>query len=301
MPELLTNIGQSIANYGSWLCSSPLRKNSILRATQCDADIVLFDLEDSVPLRLKAAAREDVVTQLNPVHKRKFALRINALSTMEGMRDILWLAERKFNLDILVLSKVESAAEIKMLSQLLDGMGRKVEIFAIIETLEGLNEVERIAAIGGQLRGLILGAADISSQLGIKVDNTGRAMNQIKFHIAAAAARHGLLAIDSPCFTINDVAALRNELGIAREFGFSGKIAIHPSQVEAINQAFAPSESELQEAREVIRFIDESPHGIAEMKGKMIGPPFAKLARQIIKKGGSPKKPRVDLMPLVSV
>jgi citrate lyase beta subunit len=272
------------AAYRSWLCSSPLRSNLALRTSQCGADIVHFDLEDSVPPPLKESARENIVAQLREPQVGKFALRINALSTREGIKDLLLLAERNFKLDILILPKIESAGEVRMACQILAEMARPIEIFAIIETLEGLNEIDRIAEVGGSLRGLILGAADISSQLGIQVNNKGRALNQIKYQLAIAAVRNHLLAIDAPCFAINDATALSEELSIAAELGFGGKIAIHPGQVSTINAAFSPSELELREAHAMIRSIDASLHGIADMQGQMIGPPFAKLARKTIQK-----------------
>jgi len=273
-------------DYRSWLCSSPFRGNLLQRTIQCGADICVFDLEDSVPQHLKSAAREELATQMGSPHEKKYALRINALSTRNGLLDMMLLAERDFDVDIIHLPKVESAGEIRMLTHLLNEMGRKAEIFAVIETLAGLKAIDEICAVGGQLRGLILGSADISSEIGIKVNNKGRMLGQIKYQIAVAALRNGLEAVDAPCFAIDDVAALQEELDIALDLGFTGKIAIHPSQVASINHAFSPSEAQLREAIAVVRSVDDATHGIAAVQGQMIGPPFAKYAQKIIQKAG---------------
>ncbi|AKU23105.1 aldolase/citrate lyase family protein [Massilia sp. MB5] len=199
---------------------------------------------------------------------------------------MMLLADNDFDVDIIQLPKVESAGEIRMACNLLNEMGRKAEIFAIIETLAGLKAIDEICAVGGQLRGLILGSADISSEIGIQVNNKGRMLGQIKYQIAVAALRNGLHAIDSPCFAIEDAASLHEELEIALDLGFTGKIAIHPSQVASINHAFSPSEAELREAIAVVRSVDDSTHGIAAVQGQMIGPPFAKYAQKVIQKAG---------------
>lgn len=272
--------------YRSWLCSSPFRGNLLQRTIKCDADICLFDLEDSVPQHLKASAREELVTQMGLPHEKHYALRINALSTQNGLLDMMLLAEHDFDVDIIHLPKVESAGEIRLLNSLLNEMGRRTEIFAVIETLAGLKAIDEICGVGGQLRGLILGSADISSEIGIQVNNKGRMMGQIKYQIAVAALRNGLEAIDSPCFAIDDAAALQEELDIALDLGFTGKIAIHPSQVASINHAFSPSESALRDAVAVMRSIDGATHGIASVQGQMIGPPFAKYAQRVIQKAG---------------
>ncbi|SFG10209.1 (S)-citramalyl-CoA lyase [Duganella sp. CF458] len=272
--------------YRSWLCSSPFRGNLLQRTIKCNADICIFDLEDSVPNNLKATARTELVAQMSLPHEKRYALRINALSTRNGLLDMMLLADNDFDVDIIHLPKVESAGEIRMLSHLLNEMGRKVEIFAVIETLAGLKAIDEISGVGGQLRGLILGAADISSEIGIPVNNKGRMLGQIKYQIAVAALRHGLEAIDAPCFAIEDAAALQEELDIALDLGFTGKIAIHPSQVAAINHAFSPSEAELRDAIAVVRSVDSATHGIASVQGQMIGPPFAKYAQKVIQKAG---------------
>lgn len=272
--------------YRSWLCSSPFRGNLPQRTIQCGADICLFDLEDSVPHNLKSTAREALVTQMGLPHEKKYALRINALSTRNGLLDMMFLADNDVVVDIIHLPKVESAGEIRMLSHLLNEMGRKVEIFAVIETLAGLKAIDDICGVGGQLRGLILGSADISSEIGIPVNNKGRMLGQIKYQIAVAALRHGLEAIDSPCFAIDDLASLKEELDIALDLGFTGKIAIHPSQAASINHAFSPSEAELRDAIAVVRSVDGATHGIASVQGQMIGPPFAKYAQKVIQKAG---------------
>jgi citrate lyase beta subunit len=111
-------------------------------------------------------------------------------------------------------------------------------------------------------------------------------LGQIKYQIAVAALRQGLQAIDAPCFAIDDAASLQEELEIALDLGFTGKIAIHPAQVASINHAFSPSDAELRDAIAVVRSLDGATHGIASVQGQMIGPPFAKYAQKVIQKAG---------------
>lgn len=273
--------------YKSWLCSSPMSGKLIQKANECGADIIHFDLEDSVPQQLKAAARQDVQQCLANRLPGVVAIRLNAISSMNGIRDLLWLDAIKHNVDILILPKIETAGEIHLVQQLLKEIGAEIQLFAIIETLNGLSGLHEIAAAGGMLKGLILGVADLSSQMGIPINGRGLAMNSIKYQLGLAAATNGLLAIDSPCFSINDPAVLQEEIAIAKEMGFSGKIAIHPSQVPLINAGFLPTGAELAHANAVINTLNNPGQGVNKLDGCMIGPPFVRQSLNVLSRMGA--------------
>lgn len=271
-------------HWRSWLCSPALKQNIDQKAVETDADIIHLDLEDSVPLELKDRARQALKDYMSRTYDRKLALRINSLGTKEGITDLLCLVANKIMPDILIMPKVESPREVGIVQEIVQESGQATHIFAIIETLKGLKALDAIAQSGGMLKGMILGCADMSSELAITVNNRGRALNYIKCEIALAAATNGVLAIDSPCFHLTDSAALGEELAIAKELAFTGKIAIHPSQVKLINQYFSPSKGELEAAAQMLNTDSNPTSAIAKVNGKMIGPPFMKLAKRILQK-----------------
>lgn len=277
--------------YKSWLCSSPLSGKLVEKALAYDADIIHFDLEDSVPAAMKEHARQDIQQCLQQRLPLRVAIRINAVSGREGLRDLLWLESVHQQVDIVILPKVENAGEIRLVEQLCNEIGAQLQLFAIIETLAGLSRLNEIAASKGMLAGLILGVADLSAQLGIPINGRGLSMNAIKHQIALAAATYGLQAIDSPCFALQDAQLLNEEIGLARDLGFSGKIAIHPSQINAINQGFLPSSAELARAKAILQALQHPQQGVNKMDGSLIGPPFVRQSLNVLRRCGEELTP----------
>ncbi|OHW41421.1 hypothetical protein BHC62_10985 [Pseudomonas sp. 06C 126] len=268
----------------SWLCMPASQKHIERTIIEPSADIVLLDLEDSVPMYKKQFAREQLLALDHSIHNRRnLAIRVNTLTKPEGIRDLVFLLDHNIIPEYLIIPKVESAGELRVLNELISATGQRVKTFAIIETLKGLRCIDSIVNERTNLRGLILGSADLSSEINFKIAE--RALTHIKFDIAIAALSMGLMVIDSPCFKLNNEKALRTEIETAKEFGYSGKIAIHPAQVELINKLFTPTAIELKKARAIIKCLEAAgpTTAISSLDGEMLGPPFEIMARRLLK------------------
>lgn len=267
----------------SWLCIPALKEGLEEKIIKTSADIVLLDLEDSIPVNKKQVAREKLLT-LNHLIWSEYdvAVRVNALSRPEGFRDLVFLMDNNIVPKCLVIPKVESPGELRMLGELQSVTGGRTKIFAIVETLKGLRGIDAVINDSANLYGLILGSADLSSEISFGLPKS--ALMQIKCEMALAALSIGLKIIDTPCFNLTCGKLLREEIEAAKALGYTGKIAVHPSQISMINRLFSPTQAELEKAKAIIASL-ASPDlqtAIASIDGEMVGPPFEVLARKLL-------------------
>ena len=267
----------------SWLCIPALKEGLEEKIIKTSADIVLLDLEDSIPVNKKQVAREKLLT-LNHLIWSKYdvAVRVNALSRPEGFRDLVFLMDNNIVRKCLVIPKVESPGELRMLGELQSVTGGCTKIFAIVETLKGLRGIDAVINDSANLYGLILVSADLSSEVSVGLLKS--ALMQIKCEMALAALSIGLKVIDTPCFNLTCGKLLREEIEAAKALGYTGKIAVHPSQISMINRLFSPTQAELEKAKAIIASLasPDLPTAIASIDGEMVGPPFEVLARKLL-------------------
>jgi citrate lyase beta subunit len=266
----------------SWLCAPAFTTQLAAKACEVGADLALFDLEDSVPVDRKEAARYALRGQLQDPPVVATAVRLNVLSSSDGLKDLLFLLDHGLVPSALLLPKAVLPDEVSLASALLRERGvTSTRIFAIIETVHSLWALRTLTAAPAGFAGLIFGAADFAADLGVAPTVTD--LRFVKQEIALAARRFGLTAIDSPCFQLRDQGRLALELDDARRLGFSGKIAIHPAQVAAINQSFTPSAQAVEQARKLVDAAAHAPDAaILRVEDEMIGPPFLKHARRVL-------------------
>lgn len=257
------------------------------------ADVALLDLEDSVPWSGKAAARAAVLAFLSLPDgpgdgwPAALGLRVNPLGTEHGLRDLLGLVEAGGSPAVLVVPKVEAARDIELVAQILGATSERCRIWALIETPRAVQGLSSILRAPG-LAGVLFGAADYAAAAGCRL--TGRALSYPRAVLAAGAAAAGLPAIDSPFFDLHDSAGLRRETEDAVEFGFLGKVAVHPRQLPVIRSVLQPSLSDLDTARAVVRAAEVAGGAITTVGGRMVGPPLVAAARALTA--------RVDAIPI---
>jgi citrate lyase beta subunit len=213
------------------------------------------------------------------------AVRINAVTSRDGIHDLALFTEHSLHPDIVILPKVSEGRDVQIVDELLATTGWRGHLFAVIETPRAARQLDEIATAGGSLSGLIFGSADMFKNWRIEMNSRGRMAGHLRAEIAAACAAYDLLAIDSPCFAMADgeaTAELADELAVARELGFAGKIAIHPAQVPCINEAFTPAEGEVQQAIKIVESAGGERKAIVNLNGQMIGPPFVHYAKQVL-------------------
>jgi len=269
--------------YQSILFVPAIRPELIPKAMNAGASAVCIDLEDAVPLDRKAEAREIIFSLpfKSPVSVAQ-SLRINALTTKEGILDIAAIAQSAIKPDVLVLPKVTSSIELSIVAA---ACGDDVPVIAIIESTAGLNAVDDIAA-HPLTKALLFGSADFSAEIGSTME--WDALLYARSRVIAAAAANGKKALDGIWAEIHDTDGLIDNTRRLKAIGFWGRVAIHPKQVHGINLGFAPTASELEFAKEVVRAFESSGGNAIQVNGKMVDKPIYDMAVSLIKQYSSP-------------
>jgi citrate lyase beta subunit len=253
------------------------------KAMAAGADLVCIDLEDAVHPARKAEARAQVLGWLiaHPPQagEPKRALRVNGLRTLEGLRDLVALADSGLQLDVLLLPKTEAAAEIQLLQEV---VGAQVGcIVALIETPLGIEQAADIAR--APVMALMLGGADLSAELDASFDQHG--LRYARGRLVNAAKAHGRQAWDVPHIDLSDAAGLSAETRAVVAQGFDCKTAIHPKQIATIHAAIEPTPTELDWARTLLAAVPEgSASGAFLFNGRMVDAPLLKKARRIVER-----------------
>jgi len=269
----------------SWLFTPATRPERFPNAAAHGADVIIIDLEDSVAPADKDGARAtalDFVPRLSTATGGKApsvvcALRINGIDTRPGLADLQAFLDSEADPPFLVVPKIDSPGHLQILDRLLKVAGKKTRLVAQIESAHGLAQAENIATATPRLAALMFGTADMAADLG--TDLSWNSLLYARSRLIAAAALRGLLAIDAPFFGIKDVQRLVQETANAVALGFSGKCAIHPSQVAMINAALVPSGSEISHARAV---LEENEKGVGVVNGIMVDEAVARRARRVL-------------------
>ena len=269
----------------SWLFTPATRPERFPNAAANGADVIIVDLEDSVAPADKATARAtalDFVPRLSggsggAAPSVICALRINGIDTQAGLADLQGFLAGEADPPYLVVPKIDSPGHLHILDRLLTGAGKKTRLVAQIESAQGLAQAESIATATSRLAGLMFGTADMAADLG--ADLSWNSLLYARSRLVAAAALRGLLAIDAPFFAIKDVQRLVQETANAIALGYSGKCAIHPSQIAMINAALVPSGSEISHARAV---LEENQKGVGVVNGIMVDEAVARRARRVL-------------------
>ncbi|MEG6584174.1 HpcH/HpaI aldolase/citrate lyase family protein [Dendrosporobacter sp. 1207_IL3150] len=252
------------------------------------ADAVILDLEDAVAPNEKDAARILVAHALNNVDygASEKVVRINPLDTF-GHEDIKAIVPCEPG--ALMVPKVQTAEDIKKVVELVaaaERTGQKaVKIVALLETPQGIHEAYNIAKADQRVVALALGAEDYTAALGAKRTKEGTEIFTVRSMIVNAASAAGIQSIDTPFTDANDEEGLLQDTIVAKQFGFKGKMAINPRQVDVIHGVYNPSDTDIEWAQQVIealRKAEAEGSGVASLNGKMVDAPIVSRAHNII-------------------
>ncbi|MCC7100921.1 MAG: CoA ester lyase [Rubrivivax sp.] len=260
------------------------------KALAAGADLVCIDLEDAVSPACKPQARQDVFGfAAAPRPQGRLAVRLNGLRTREGLADVAALLASGAHVDAVVLPKVESAEELALFHAWAGD--RCGFVVALIESPLGVENAAAIAAAARagapSLGVLMLGGADLSSELGAAFDWDG--LLSARARLVNAARSAGLQAWDVPHIDLRDLDALAEETRRVARLGFDCKTAIHPSQVPVIHAAFAPAEAEIRWARALVAAHGQrgaGGQGAFLFEGRMVDAPVLARARRIVALAG---------------
>ncbi|CAN5180435.1 aldolase/citrate lyase family protein [soil metagenome] len=278
----------------------------LAKAPSLPADEIFLDLEDSVAPLAKEEARINVVQALKEGDwtGRTVVVRVNAVATRWCYRDVIDVVEHAGRfLDCLMIPKVERSSDVTFVADLLrqvedaTGLDRRLGLELQIETAIGLSNVDAIAGASDRAETLIFGPADMSASLGLPALTAGLPMpgypgdhwHFVLSRILVAARAAGLQSIDGPYLVIKDLEGFREMATRARALGFDGKWALHPGQIDVLNEVFTPSQEEYEKSEAVLeayrRATDVERMGAVMFGTEMIDEASRKMAEQLALRG----------------
>ncbi len=233
---------------------------AIEKARALSADALIFDLEDAVAPEAKEAARRNTAAALTAggYAPRELILRVNGLGTAWGHADLAIAAT--LPIDAVLLPKVESAELVRLAIEMLDTLGAppQISVWCMIETPLGVLRAAEIAGASPRLGALVLGTSDLTKELNARETRDRLPLITALGLVLLAARAHGRAVLDGVQLDLADAAGFAASCRQGRDLGFDGKTLIHPSQIDAANAAFAPSEDEIARARRLVAVYAEA-------------------------------------------
>lgn len=273
----------------------------LAKAAGAGADLLILDLEDAVAPEQKDAARVRVREYLAAHRDRsqtRLWVRINPLDTAASLDDLAMVVAA--GPDGIVQPKTRSANDVIRLGHYLDALEKAyalppghIQILPVAtETPEAMFSLGELSHCGPRLSGITWGAEDLSAAVGATANKDAAGRWTPPFQLARslclfAAAAAKVAAIDTLFVDFRDDSGLRAACNEARRDGFTGKLAIHPDQVAAINECFVPSAQEIEHAVRVVALFHESP-GVAalQLDGQMVDIPHLRQAERTLARAG---------------
>lgn len=260
------------------------------------ADAYLLDLEDSVPLAQKAAARAALTSAVVKVSQSGAAALVR-INTDDDLTPDDVSAAVLLGVRALMVPKVESAAQVQALDARITALERERGIapgqtllIAQIEHVRALPHLDEIATSSPRVMGMILGSEDFSVSAGS--EPTTEVLYGPNQQLLFACRRAGILPFGFPgsISVFRDVERFRQLIQRAREMGFVGSYAIHPNQVQVMNELFAPPAEDVTHARELLAAYEEAAalgRGALEFRGRMVDMPVVLRARELLRRANA--------------
>ena len=268
------------------------RLNMLERAKNFKTDIVMVDLEDSVPPSEKIVARElasEWVATLTD-NNQKVMIRVNSLDTGLTKDELTRIVSPQ--LYGISLGKVTSRWDIQSTDRMLIELEERlripvgtIKIIPWIETAKAIMELNAISSASKRIIAIAFGAEDYTNDMGILRTDMGTEVEFPRSAVAIAARAANIAALDSPFVSFKDPVSLKVDSMKACQLGYTGKFAIHPDQLEIINQTFSPSKEDIEYALRVVEGWNEAlkiGRGSFDLDGKMVDVPVVKRAQNLL-------------------
>lgn len=261
------------------------------KAFSLGADAVILDLEDACPVAEKPATRPIVVAALQQPRRCRGYVRVNALSTPFGLRDLEAVTRK--SVDGIVVPKIETADELRTADWLLAQFEREqelppgsIDLMPILETGRGLRNVDAIAQAGTRIRRLMFGAGDFTLDMGLTWASDEAEFHPYRAAVVLASRAAGLEPpLDTVWVDLRNVDAFKASVASVQRMGFGGKLCIHPDQVPIVNAGFSPSPAQVDRARRIIAAFESaeaSGSAAIQLDGQFIDYPFLYQAQRIV-------------------
>ena len=260
----------------------------LISASKSQADALILDIEDSVPANNKAVARNTIGANLSRFKNFSVFVRINDIESGHCIKDVTVLT-----LPLVtgfVYPKATTGKDIYFFSRLLEALeyekGFPINTFKIvplIETASAVLNAQDICLASDRVIAIAYGCEDFIADLhGITLDQSLYVPRTL---IALAARATRVIPIDTVHTNVHDLIELESNARLARILGFEGMLILHPKEIEVAHKCFTPNESEVADAREILRLSNEaikSGRGVAILDGKFVGPPMVLQAKNLL-------------------
>ena len=267
----------------------------LMSASRSSADALILDVEDSVmPASNKQVARARIAEKIRSGLFRNFLVfpRINDRESGHLLKDVTSLAID--GITGFVYPKAKRGEDIYFFDKLLETIeyerGFPVDTFKIvplIETAAAVLNAQEIGLASSRVVAIAYGCEDFIADLEGIHDHGGQSLYVPRAMIAMAARAAGVIPIDTVHINVHDLEDLEKNVKTARLLGFEGMLILHPKELEIAHRHFTPSESEIENAKEMLRLsekAEEMGKGVAVLNGQFIGPPMVITAKKILER-----------------
>nr|WP_280638917.1 CoA ester lyase [Sphingomicrobium aestuariivivum] len=251
------------------------RASAVAKARQSGADMVILDLEDAVPEKDKAAARDAAVEAVREDWPMPVGIRANGIGHGAHAADVAAIGASMA--DFLVLPLVNEADSLAAIAAKGD-----LPVAAMVETARGVVSVGDIAEVAAML---IVGTNDLAADLRLPAGAGRSSMEYALQRVLLAARARGIAAYDGVCNVIDAPDQLHAEAKDAHRLGFDGKTLIHPKHIAPVQAAFAPSEADVERAKKVVA-LAELPGGAMNFEGEMVEAMHIASAKRLLARAG---------------
>lgn len=257
------------------------------------ADSIMFDLEDSVDLMQKDAARILVyeALQTQDYGNAELVVRVNDINSKYFKPDVFAMV--KAGVDVIRLPKTESKEMMQKLVEVIEEAEEKfnrkkgsTHVMAAIESAKGVMNVLEIAESTDRMIGMALSAEDYTTDLKTHRYPDGAELEFARNMILNAARTAGIAAFDTVFTNMNDEEGFKKEVEHIHELGFDGKSLINPRQIDLVNKIYEPTKDEIEDALDVQAAIEEAHRngsGVISMNGQMVDRPVVLRAQRVIR------------------
>ena len=260
------------------------------KAKTLHADIVCFDLEDSVPEKEKKKARKLIKDALKNRKQYSSSVYARTNSPISGKipADLLEIVQK--GIDGIVIPKVNNIAELEKIEKTLSSLEKKrklkpIELMPSIESAEGVVNAYNIASYSKRISALVFGVFDFLNDMGIEYTKQPEGGKYARAKISVDAKAAGVLAIDAIWQDLKDEKGLKNDCSIGKSLGYAGKSIIHPDQIKTTHKIFHPNKTEIEWAEKVCKIYLKSfkkGKGATVIDGKMIDEVHYKRAKALL-------------------
>jgi citrate lyase subunit beta/citryl-CoA lyase len=264
-------------------------------AARREADVLLLDVEDSVPITDKQAARDNITSfvQDGKSNGKLIFPRVNDRESGELLKDLLQLTIPG-GVTGFMYPKATQGEDIYFIGKLLETIEYEknipvgtFKIIPLIETAGAIINIKDICTASDRVVAVAFGCEDYVTDLKGKHDLAGNSIFFARNMIVNAARAAGILPIDTVHIKVHDLEDLEKNLIVAKNLGFEGMLVLSPKELPLVHQYFSPSDEDVQWAYEMVELADEAVkngNGVAVKDNKFIGPPMVKMAKNIIEK-----------------